>query len=520
MSVAYLPERDQLAEGQHALADAAAGLIGTAIRSSLSGLGPTDLLAFAGDLEKIRNSLAVLDHAIIGALEDTRAAEVLTCRNTVTLLTETLRITRADAYQRVEAAKSLGERITLGGQPMPPARAYLAERQAAGRVTPAQARVIHKMLHRLTPHPGIDPADLDEAETILVNHTDTLGVRDLEGLAAEITDRLDPDGNEPRDDERLRQRFLRVHDSGKVTGQVTAELLATLRAVLDPLAAPRPADVSGRDARTAGQRMHDALLDALHHVQDTGNTSDALHRLQDTGAISDTSAAGSGSDAGSAASLGAAADWSAGGTTDSGTATTGSGTATPGSSTATPGSSTATTGSSPVTAGPSRTGARARGTVITTIRLEDLISGCGYATSTHGVPIPIRDLLREAAQLRFLPAVLDSRGVVLYLGRAQRLATASQYIALVARDGGCSFPGCDVPPEWCDIHHVTSWRDLGPTDIDDLTLACGYHHREFEDRGWESVMVDGLPHWRPPAWIEPTRTPVLHHRITLANRRE
>ncbi|PRZ42884.1 HNH endonuclease, partial [Antricoccus suffuscus] len=111
-------------------------------------------------------------------------------------------------------------------------------------------------------------------------------------------------------------------------------------------------------------------------------------------------------------------------------------------------------------------------------------------------------------------------GVVLYLGRAQRLATASQYIALVARDGGCTFPGCHTPPEWCQIHHVTAWRDGGPTDIDDLTLACGYHHREYEDRGWESVMISGLPHWRPPAWIDQTRTPVLHHRITLNNRRE
>ncbi|PRZ30195.1 hypothetical protein CLV47_1081 [Antricoccus suffuscus] len=33
-------------------------------------------------------------------------------------------------------------------------------------------------------------------------------------------------------------------------------------------------------------------------------------------------------------------------------------------------------------------------------------------------------------------------------------------------------------------------------------------------------MIGGLPHWRPPAWIDPDRVPVLHHRITLNNRRE
>ncbi|PRZ30791.1 hypothetical protein CLV47_109157, partial [Antricoccus suffuscus] len=43
MSVAYLPERDLLTDGQHALAGAAAGLIATASRGALSGLGPVEL---------------------------------------------------------------------------------------------------------------------------------------------------------------------------------------------------------------------------------------------------------------------------------------------------------------------------------------------------------------------------------------------------------------------------------------------------------------------------------------------
>ena len=46
-------------------------------------------------------------------------------------------------------------------------------------------------------------------------------------------------------------------------------------------------------------------------------------------------------------------------------------------------------------------------------------------------------------------------------------------------------------------------------------LACGYHHAEFEARGWESVMIGGLPHWRPPAWINPDRKPLLHTRIAM-----
>ena len=122
---------------------------------------------------------------------------------------------------------------------------------------------------------------------------------------------------------------------------------------------------------------------------------------------------------------------------------------------------------------------------------------------------------REAADLRIIPAVLDSNGVVLHLGESTRVATEAQTYALIARDGGYSFPACDIPPEWSERHHTIPWRQQKRTSIDELMLACGYHHAEFEARGWESVMIGGLPHWRPPAWIDPDRKPLLHTRIAM-----
>ncbi len=98
----------------------------------------------------------------------------------------------------------------------------------------------------------------------------------------------------------------------------------------------------------------------------------------------------------------------------------------------------------------------------------------------------------------------NSKGVPLYLGRTSRIATPGQTVALAARDRGCSFPGCDRPPSHCQRHHITDWANGGPTDIDNLTLLCGYHHREHAKRGWQCVMLNGLPHWRPPAWLDPT----------------
>jgi hypothetical protein len=39
-------------------------------------------------------------------------------------------------------------------------------------------------------------------------------------------------------------------------------------------------------------------------------------------------------------------------------------------------------------------------------------------------------------------------------------------------------------------------------------VVCGFHHREFERRGWTSVMINNIPHWRPPDWIDKHQTPL------------
>jgi hypothetical protein len=54
-----------------------------------------------------------------------------------------------------------------------------------------------------------------------------------------------------------------------------------------------------------------------------------------------------------------------------------------------------------------------------------------------------------------------------------------------------------------------------------LTLLCRYHHHNFASKGWHcQINPDGLPEWRPPWWIDKTRTPMINTRIrsTLAAR--
>ncbi|HSU34057.1 MAG TPA: HNH endonuclease, partial [Propionibacteriaceae bacterium] len=112
-------------------------------------------------------------------------------------------------------------------------------------------------------------------------------------------------------------------------------------------------------------------------------------------------------------------------------------------------------------------------------------------------------------------AFLDRHGIPLNLGRTRRIATRGQTAALHARDGGCSFPGCSTAPEWTERHHVVPWIDGGPTDLNNLTLVCAYHHHNFATRGWTCrINPDGLPEWRPPKSVDSNQKPMINSRIT------
>lgn len=107
---------------------------------------------------------------------------------------------------------------------------------------------------------------------------------------------------------------------------------------------------------------------------------------------------------------------------------------------------------------------------------------------------------RLACDGEILPAVLGADSQVLDVGRAQRLVTATMFMALVVRDRHCCFPGCTRPPVACDAHHVVHWADGGPTSLDNLVLLCRHHHVLTHQTPW-TVHVDastGRPVWTPP----------------------
>jgi len=158
--------------------------------------------------------------------------------------------------------------------------------------------------------------------------------------------------------------------------------------------------------------------------------------------------------------------------------------------------------------------------VVVTIDEVDLTERTGSATTSTGHLLSTAALLQMAAEADIIPTVLNAAGAVLGLGRTRRCASRSQHLALVARDRGCSFPGCQHPAEYCERHHIRPWIDGGLTDLNNLTLLCRYHHHNFLGRGWQvRLNGEGLPEWVPPAWLDRQQRPLVNHRIRIAHDR-
>ncbi|MFC3455426.1 HNH endonuclease signature motif containing protein, partial [Amycolatopsis speibonae] len=55
-------------------------------------------------------------------------------------------------------------------------------------------------------------------------------------------------------------------------------------------------------------------------------------------------------------------------------------------------------------------------------------------------------------------------------------------------------------------HADSHWADGGPTDLRNLVLLCGFHHRLIHHGDWQVRMAaDGLPEFVPPQYLDPLR---------------
>ncbi|WP_155764588.1 HNH endonuclease signature motif containing protein, partial [Mycobacterium intracellulare] len=130
-----------------------------------------------------------------------------------------------------------------------------------------------------------------------------------------------------------------------------------------------------------------------------------------------------------------------------------------------------------------------------------------------GTILPMSDVIRLGRHANHYLAIFD-KGKALALYHTKRLASPGQRIVLYAKDRGCSAPGCTVSGYYCEVHHVTDYATCRTTDVNQLTFACGPHHRLLQPRGWTTRKnAKGETEWKPPPHLERNRprTNMFHH---------
>jgi hypothetical protein len=301
-----------------------------------------------------------------------------------------------------------------------------------------------------------DPAAIEAGEVLLVEHAAQLGFADLKVMATRLIDAIDPDGTLPADEAEHRfRRFL--HLTQRSDGCWVGDFRLTPEAG-QKLAALLDPLTRPRTSRLAVEPDDSGLPHRTQVVPDERSLGqrrhDALADLLD-------------------AALRSADLPSSGGTPT---------------------------------------------TLLISVSWQDFAAGTGIGQYADSSPVSTRTIRDLADQAEIAWCVKDANGAVLDLYRTRRIASSAQTLALIARDRGCSFPGCAVAPQWCERHHVIAWWDGGLTNLGNLTLVCAFHHHQFAKRGWQCrISDDGLPAWIPPRWIDRQQRPMINHRITLAN---
>ena len=151
-------------------------------------------------------------------------------------------------------------------------------------------------------------------------------------------------------------------------------------------------------------------------------------------------------------------------------------------------------------------------TIIVTTTLQDLESAAGSAVTGGGSLLPMSDVIRLASHAHHYLAVFDEHTEeALWLGRSKRIAPSAHRIVLLARDRGCTKPGCTVPGYGTQVHHVNGWaKNDGQTNVDEEVLACGPDNR-LAEHGWTVTIGPGGVAWVPPPQLDTGQLRINYH---------
>jgi hypothetical protein len=351
---------------------------------------------------------------------------------------------------------------------------------AAGEISASWAREICGWTGKL---PEGKRADADAI--LLAAAAGGAELADLAGLAEEMRRRCAaPDS----DDDGFADRWLRLdltlHGAGRVTGDLTPQCTAALRAVLEALGKK----AGPEDVRSKGQRDHDALEEACRRLAGAGclpdragqSTQIQLHMTLDQ--LRGLDGAGD-----------AEAAWAARGPA------------------AAPGSE-CDASIVPVVSGHVDPAALDR--LAAALHGEPGFDRPGggpqfapgprspYGPRSPKAAAVRRVLLRHAADVLSGPAglaaflrtgLLDGAAgtISLPLDAGQATKTIPDHLrrAVIARDRCCRFPGCRQHPAACQAHHILPRSKGGATSLPNLILLCAFHHLTAVHRwGWQLTL--------------------------------
>ncbi|MEL6892105.1 MAG: DUF222 domain-containing protein [Actinomycetota bacterium] len=131
------------------------------------------------------------------------------------------------------------------------------------------------------------------------------------------------------------------------------------------------------------------------------------------------------------------------------------------------------------------TGGRSNARVLATVPYETITDGGVAPGHSHaGTMIDATSIRQMCCDAGIHRVITGPGSSILDFGHENRLVSDNLFLALVARDRHCRWPGCTLRGTWCDAHHVIEWQTGGRTAEDTCALLCHHHHSVLHLPGW------------------------------------
>ncbi|RAV10980.1 hypothetical protein DQP55_14680 [Mycolicibacterium sp. GF69] len=425
-------------EAVHAAVSALRAAFDELAAQSIDTLATAELVDVLDDLETLGCQMPTQSHRLLARLRAEVSPQEMGARTWRDVLSIRWRISPTEAGRRLDEAAQLAPQRTLTGEPLEPVLPATAIAQAHGLINREHVKVVREAMGRIPL--AVDSVTRAQIEVDLARTAVGVGPKELKDNAERILFLLDQDGPEPDDRERARRRGLWKGPQG-------LDKMIPVRGYLTPEAW---AIYEAVFAKWAAPGMcnpddeHSCVSGSPSQAQIDQDHRNLAQRQHDALIAVGRSVLASGE-------LGQ----------HHGLPTS----------------------------------------IIVRTTLQDLESRAGVGVTGGGTVIPIRDVIRMGTHANHYLAVFDkATGSALDLFRARRVASPAQRIVLIARDGGCTKPGCPVSAYGCQVHHAKrDWADDGQTNVDELGLACGPDNRMVGPDGWTTrINGDNDVEWIPP----------------------